>query len=161
MRYIKLTRVGFWLHFRIASRIVIIVIIDRPTLVRTVLYNVVVIARASAGFWFGGSMPSCRLRRRNFENLTIKWCILFALFFACFRFLIFHPFFQGGQLTPFAAMCGLPWVVVFIFRWYQAEASTAPRRVHYAGCAFMLTRPSSGVSPLQPRRLGTLLRVSK
>ena len=29
VRYIKLTRVGFWLHFRIASRIVIIVIIDR------------------------------------------------------------------------------------------------------------------------------------
>ena len=30
------------------------------------------------------------------------------LFFACFRFLIFHPFFQGGQLTPFAPMCGRP-----------------------------------------------------
>ena len=28
------------------------------------------------------------------------------LFFACFRFLIFHPFSQGGQLTP---MCGRPW----------------------------------------------------
>ena len=28
--------------------------------------------------------------------------------FACFRFLIFHPFFQGGQLTPFASMCGRP-----------------------------------------------------
>ena len=30
--------------------------------------------------------------------------------FACFRFLIFHPFFQrrgeGGQLTPFAPICG-------------------------------------------------------
>jgi len=27
--------------------------------------------------------------------------------FACFRFLIFHPFFQGGgQWTPFAPMCG-------------------------------------------------------
>ena len=25
-----------------------------------------------------------------------------------FRFLIFHPFFQGGQLTPFAPMCGRP-----------------------------------------------------
>ena len=29
--------------------------------------------------------------------------------FACFRFLIFHPFFQGGQLTPSAPMCGCPW----------------------------------------------------
>ena len=23
-----------------------------------------------------GSMPPCRLRRRNLENLTTKWCIL-------------------------------------------------------------------------------------
>jgi len=30
--------------------------------------------------------------------------------FACFRFLIFHPFFKGGQLTPFAPMCGRPWI---------------------------------------------------
>jgi len=29
--------------------------------------------------------------------------------FACFRFLIFHPYFQGGQLTPFVPMCGRPW----------------------------------------------------
>jgi len=28
--------------------------------------------------------------------------------FACFRFLIFHPFFPGGKLTPFAPMCGRP-----------------------------------------------------
>ena len=37
------------------------------------------------------------------------------LFFACFRFLIFHPFFQGGQLTPFAPMYGRPcrWVIPF------------------------------------------------
>jgi len=31
------------------------------------------------------------------------------VFFACFRFLIFHPFFQGGELTPFAPMCERPW----------------------------------------------------
>jgi len=30
------------------------------------------------------------------------------IFFACSRFLIFYPFFQGGQLTPFAPMCGPP-----------------------------------------------------
>jgi len=31
------------------------------------------------------------------------------VFFECFRFLIFHPFFKGGgQLTPFAPMCGRP-----------------------------------------------------
>ena len=30
-------------------------------------------------------------------------------FFACFRFFLnFHPFFQAGQLTPFAPMCGRP-----------------------------------------------------
>jgi len=32
------------------------------------------------------------------------------LFFARFRFLIFYQFFQGDQLTPFAPMCGRPWV---------------------------------------------------
>jgi len=30
--------------------------------------------------------------------------------FARFRFLIFYQFFQGDQLTPFAPMCGRPWV---------------------------------------------------
>ena len=30
-------------------------------------------------------------------------------FFVCFRFLIFRPFFRGGgQMTPFAPMCGHP-----------------------------------------------------
>ena len=30
--------------------------------------------------------------------------------FGFFRFLIFHPFSRGGgQLTPFAPMCGPPW----------------------------------------------------
>ena len=38
--------------------------------------------------------------------------------FACFHFLIFHPFFQG-VMTPFAPMCGRPWpqsVTVFPYR---------------------------------------------
>jgi len=31
-------------------------------------------------------------------NINIENCS----YFACFRFLIFHPFFEGGQLTQFA-----------------------------------------------------------
>ena len=83
-----------------------------------------------------GSMPPCRLRRRKFwkfeegysrrrvminnnnnnnhhqldqpviTRITSPPPLFRKLFFACFRFLIFHPFFQGGQLTPFAPMCG-------------------------------------------------------
>jgi len=34
--------------------------------------------------------------------------------FACFRFLIFHPLFQGGQLTPLARMCGRPWLPLLL-----------------------------------------------
>jgi len=86
-----------------------------------------------AGFWLGGQCPLAAWGEENFENLTMKWCILkyiyvvrTALFsrpacpdcsqmfrklllFCMFRFLIFHPFFQGGQLAPFAPMCGRPW----------------------------------------------------
>jgi len=32
-----------------------------------------------------------------------------TVLFARFLLLIFHPFVQGGQLTPFAPMCGRPW----------------------------------------------------
>ena len=86
----------------------------------------------SAGFWW---MPPCRLRRRKFWKLDYemvhsevylnKYVVSIAPFstpacfdcsrniqitalFACFRFLIFHLFFQGGQPTPFAPMCGRP-----------------------------------------------------
>ena len=38
---------------------------------------------------------------------AVKRSLLLLLLF---RFLIFHPFFQGGQLTPFASMCGRPWL---------------------------------------------------
>ena len=83
-------------------------------------------ARASAGLWLVGSMPPCRLRRRKFDYEMVhsevylnKYVVSIApfspppfrklLFSACFRFLIFHPFFQGGgQLTPFVPMCGRP-----------------------------------------------------
>ena len=39
------------------------------------------------------------------------------LSFACFRFLIVHPFFQEGQLTPFAPMCGRPCRYELWARW--------------------------------------------
>jgi len=93
----------------------------------------------STGFWLRGSMPPCRLRRRKFckfDYETVhfgvylnKYTVSVApfstpacpdcsqniyktAFFACFRFLIFIHFFQGGQLTPFARgrhLCGRPW----------------------------------------------------
>ena len=92
--------------------------------------------RASAVFWLGGSMPPCRLSEENFENLTTKWCILKYIWinmwtayrrclhlpspppqpvqktalFCMFSLLIFHPFSRVGQLTPFAPMCGRPWL---------------------------------------------------
>ena len=44
------------------------------------------------------------------KRRSLQLPVLIALFVACFRFLIFHPFFQGGQLTPFAPMCGRPWL---------------------------------------------------
>ena len=94
-------------------------------LFRTLIYHVLSLSytvrltpsRASAGCWLGGLMPSCRLRRIFFFNLTTKWCILKYIWkkyvvsiapftplpppiqktalLACFRFLIFHPLFQG------------------------------------------------------------------
>ena len=61
--------------------------------------------------WGMGSMPPCRLRRRKSLHLPSPQTPppLRKPFFACSRFLNFHPFFQGGQLTPFAPMCGRPW----------------------------------------------------
>ena len=74
-------------------------------------------ARASAGFWLGGSLPPCRLRRRNVWKFDYEMvhsevylnkyvCVVSTspfstppfrklLFFACFRYLIYHSFFQG------------------------------------------------------------------
>ena len=45
-----------------------------------------------------GSMPPCRLRRRKFSKFDYEMVhseVLKNALFACFRFLIFHPFFQG------------------------------------------------------------------
>ena len=36
-----------------------------------------------------------------------------SVFFACFRFLIFHAFSREGQPTPLAPMCGRPWIDLF------------------------------------------------
>ena len=47
-----------------------------------------------------GSMPPCRLRRRTFYHLHPHPPFRKLLFLACFRFLIFHPFFQGGSADP-------------------------------------------------------------
>ena len=77
--------------------------------------------RASAGFSLGGSVPPCCLGRFDYEMVLSevylnKYVVSIEpfstpaftppiqknCFFACFRFLIFHQFFQGGQLTPFA-----------------------------------------------------------
>jgi len=73
-----------------------------------------------------GSMSPCHLWRRKFDYELVhsevylnKYVVSIysavlppafrkLLFFACFRFLIFHPFFQEGQLTPFAPTCGCP-----------------------------------------------------
>ena len=55
------------------------------------------------------STPACPDCSHN-----IAWTQKTALF-ACFRFLIFHPFFPGDQLTPFAPMCGRPCETVLTF----------------------------------------------
>jgi len=93
-------------------------------------------AGTSAGFWLGGSMPPCRLRRRkfwkfdyemvHFEVYLNKYVVSIApfstsacpdcsqniyinieicSFFACFRFLIFHLFFQRGVSWPHLPLC--------------------------------------------------------
>jgi len=87
-----------------------------------------------AGFWLGGQCPLAAWGEENFENLTMKWCILkyiyvvrTALFstpacpdcsqmfrklllFCMFRFLIFHPFFQGGSTGPICTYVRTPMI---------------------------------------------------
>ena len=51
-------------------------------------------------FWY-------RLTRVVPEKGPLNGCVcVYVFLFACFRCLIFHPFFKGGQLTIFAPMCG-------------------------------------------------------
>ena len=53
-----------------------------------------------------GSMPPCRLRRRKFYHPYPHPPFRKLLFSACFRFLIFHPFFHGGGVSwPHLPLC--------------------------------------------------------
>jgi len=59
-------------------------------------------------------LPLCHSTNLSKYNINIITRITSPsrklLFFACFRFLIFHPF-SRDQLTPFAPMCGgRPWL---------------------------------------------------
>ena len=62
------------------------------------------------------STPACPDCSHN-----IAWTQKTALF-ACFRFLIFYPFFPGDQLTPFAPMCGRPCETVLTFLRFFSES---------------------------------------
>ena len=101
----------------------------KPTACHTVLTP-----RASAGFWLGGQCPLAAWGEENFENLATKWCMHSEVYlnkyvvsiapfstpaftprlhsenlsFCMFSLFNFSSIFQGGQLTPFAPMCGRP-----------------------------------------------------
>ena len=92
--------------------------------------------RASAVFWLGGVNAPLPPERRKFwkfdyemvysEVYLNKYVVSIAPFstpaftppqpvqktalFCMFSLLIFHPFSRVGQLTPFAPMCGCPWL---------------------------------------------------
>ena len=93
-------------------------------------------SETSAGFSLEGQCPLAAWSEENFENLTMKWCILkyiwinmwsaFVVLYIClpwllskynintenYSFCMFSLFnfssILGGQLTPFAPMCGRP-----------------------------------------------------
>jgi len=61
-----------------------------------------------------GSMPPCCLRRRKFDYKMVHSPpppFRKVLFFACFRFLIFYPFFQGGSADPICPYVRTPMTV--------------------------------------------------
>jgi len=71
---------------------------------------------SSVFFGLGDQRPPAAWGEENFQSSLVSLHFTSLpppfrklLFFACFRFLIFHSFFHGGQLTPFAPMCGRPW----------------------------------------------------
>ena len=66
-----------------------------------------------------------------------------TVFFACFRFLIFHPFFQGGQLTPFATMCGRPWSTLECVCKTQFTPPAGQTRLNYLVCIGSTPRSKS------------------
>ena len=78
--------------------------LSRPTTVRFVTLSVTSVHRILVR---GVNPPLAARGEENFitpPNPPIQKTALFA----CFHFLIFHPFLQGGQLTPFAPMRGHP-----------------------------------------------------
>ena len=62
-----------------------------------------------------------------------------------FVFLIFHPFFQGGQLTPFAPMCGRPCMDWVRKLWAELSFEKRPSR---ARCASIFLQTRSCPVPL-------------
>ena len=122
-------------------------------------------SRASAGFWLGGQCPLAAwgekklkiwLRNGTFWSIgdLNKYVVSIApfstpaftphqppirklLFFACFRYLIFHPF-SRGSLTPFAPVCGRPWVRLLLFclsRTVLAKITNFCHRLFVGHCA--------------------------
>ena len=70
------------------------------------------------------------------------------LFSACFRFLIFHPFFQVGQLTPFAPMCGRPCLDVHLMSSRVIKFNIDPFKcAFYVACNSIYTY-SNGVDEM-------------
>jgi len=86
----------------------------------------------STEFWLGGSMPPCRLRRRKLHCEMVHSAVYLNIYsdilqicacpdcsqniiltqksalFCMFSISNFSSKFPGGQLTPFAPMCGRP-----------------------------------------------------
>ena len=69
--------------------------------------------RASAAFWLG---VQCPLAAWGGENFITTPPVQKAALFACFRLFTFSSIFPGGQLTPFAPMCGRPCNLTIILR---------------------------------------------
>ena len=72
--------------------------------------------RSSAGFWSGGPNTDAPLPPEAKKILKIwprngafRSRLLKMLFFSMFSLFNFSSIFPGGQLTPFAPMCGRPW----------------------------------------------------
>jgi len=67
------------------------------------------------------------------------------LFFACLRFLIFHPFSSGGQLTPICPYVRTP--MPRSARWYSRQASKRVFVQNYQGKREYPTSPPAPVLP--------------
>ena len=90
--------------------------------------------------------------------------------FACFRFLNFSSIFPGGQLTPFAPMCGRPCLGVHLVSSKGIKFNIDPFKcAFYVACnsiftysngvdqmALLILQETSGV--VAPERTGTPFR---